>query len=156
MIKLSPEEVVALVPQQHPFRFIDRIVSVDEHRIVGEYTFRHDESFYEGHFPGDPVTPGVILLETMCQTGLVAFGLYLLALESTQEEVAKTVTLFSDAQVEFERVVRPGDTVRVEAERLVWRRRKLKTQATLSLADGTVVARGTIAGMGIERPGGAA
>lgn len=155
MTKLSMEQVLAMVPQQKPFRFIDRIVSLDEERIVGEYTFRDDESFYEGHFPGDPVTPGVILLETMCQTGLVAFGIYLLALESTQEEASRATTLFTDAEVEFERVVRPGETVRVEAEKIAWRRRKLKTKATLSLADGTVVARGTIAGMGVVRDGGA-
>lgn len=155
MRRLTHEEILAKVPQQRPFRFIDRIISVDEQRIVGEYTYRPDESFYEGHFPGDPVTPGVILLETICQIGLVAFGIYLLALEASEEEVASNVTLFSDAQIEFEKMVRPGETVRVESERLVWRRKKLKTQATLFLADGTVVARGTIAGMGVNRrPGG--
>src|SRR5690606_23028335 len=49
MRKLSHEEILAKVPQQRPFRFIDRIISVDEQRIVGEYTYRQDESFYEGH-----------------------------------------------------------------------------------------------------------
>ncbi len=148
---LTADEVLALIPQQRPFRFIDRLLALDEAKAVGEYTFRADESFYAGHFPGDPVTPGVILIETMCQTGLVALGIYLLGLEQPREEVAKTVTLFTDAAVEFERVVLPGQTVRVDAERVFWRRRKLKSNVTLSLADGTTVARGTVSGMGVRR-----
>ncbi len=150
-MRLSPEALLAKVPQQRPFRFIDRIVSVDEERVVGTYTFRPDESFYEGHFPGDPVTPGVILLETICQTGLVAFGIYLLALEVEGDEVDRTITLFTDAEVEFERVVRPGETVRVEAEKIAWRRRKLKVRATLFAGGDRVAASGVVAGMGIER-----
>lgn len=148
---LSSEEVLALIPQQRPFRFIDRLIELSDTRAVGEYTFRADETFYPGHFPGDPVTPGVILIETMCQTGLVALGIYLLGLEVPKEEVAKTVTLFTDCQVEFERIVRPGDTVRVEAEKVFWRRRKLKSNVVLSLANGDSVAKGTVAGMGVAR-----
>jgi 3-hydroxyacyl-[acyl-carrier-protein] dehydratase len=150
---LTPEEVLAIVPQQRPFRFIDRLVSIGEEGATGEYTFRADESFYAGHFPGDPVTPGVILIETMCQTGLVALGIWLLGLEAPREEVARTVTLFTDCAVEFERVVRPGETVRVVAEKVFWRRRKLKSNVTMTLADGTFVAKGTVAGMGVRREG---
>ena len=146
---LTPEQVLALVPQQRPFRFIDRLLRVDEAGAVGEYTFRADETFYEGHFPGNPVTPGVILLETMCQTGVVALGIYLYALEQPLEVVQRTTTLFTDSQAEFERMVRPGETVRVTAEKVFWRRRKLKSNVTLTLADGTPVARATVAGLGV-------
>ena len=150
-MSLTSEEVLALIPQQRPFRFIDRLVELTDAKAVGEYTYRPDESFYAGHFPGNPVTPGVILIETMCQTGLVALGIYLLGLELPKEEVAKTVTLFTDSEVEFERVVKPGDTVRVTAEKIFWRRRKLKSNVVLTLADGTPVAKGTVAGMGVSR-----
>lgn len=150
---LTRDEVLELIPQQRPFRFIDRLLELDDAHAVGEYTFRADETFYPGHFPGDPVTPGVILLEAMCQTGLVALGIHLLGLELPRAEVAKTVTLFTESQVEFERVVRPGDTVRVTAEKIFWRRRKLKSKVTLVLADGTSVAHGVVAGMGVPRHG---
>jgi 3-hydroxyacyl-[acyl-carrier-protein] dehydratase len=145
------DEVLSILPQQPPFRFIDRLVSVDENRAVGEYTFKPDEVFYQGHFPGNPVTPGVILIEAMCQTGLVAFGIYLLGLEAPRNEVERIVTLFTDANVEFERVVLPCDTVRVTAEKVYFRRRKLKSNVLLTLADGTFVARGTVSGMGVNR-----
>jgi 3-hydroxyacyl-[acyl-carrier-protein] dehydratase len=148
---LSPSEVLALVPQKPPFRFIDRLVEIDESHAVGEYTFRDDECFYAGHFPGDPVTPGVILTETMCQTGLVALGIFLLGLELPREDVASTVTLFTEANVEFERVVRPGELVRVRAEKIFWRRRKLKSNVELALANGTLVAKGTVAGVGVQK-----
>src|SRR5512137_2288214 len=70
-------QILLNIPQQHPFRFIDEILELDEEHIVGAYRFREDEYFYPGHFPGQPITPGVILIETMAQTGVVAFGLYL-------------------------------------------------------------------------------
>lgn len=148
---LTPDEVVSLIPQQRPFRFIDRLVELTESTAVGEYTFRIDESFYEGHFPGNPVTPGVILVEAMCQTGLVAMGIHLLGLELPREEVEKTITLFTDANVEFSRVVPPQATIRITAEKIFWRRRKLKSKVELTLADGTYVAGGTVSGMGVSR-----
>ncbi|MBI2378271.1 MAG: beta-hydroxyacyl-ACP dehydratase [Deltaproteobacteria bacterium] len=147
---LSADEVLQRIPQQKPFRFIDRILSIDADRIVGEYTFRTDEVFYPGHFPGDPVTPGVILIEAMCQTGVVALGIYLLSLEAP-DEVQRTTTLFTDASVEFSRVVKPGETVRIEAEKVFWRRRKLKSRVRMLAADGATVAEATVSGLGVTR-----
>ena len=72
--RLNPEEVLELLPQQEPFRFIDEILEVDEDHIVARYRFRPDADFYRGHFPGDPITPGVILLESLAQVGVVALG----------------------------------------------------------------------------------
>ena len=144
-------EVLEILPQKPPFRFLDRLVSINENGAVGEYTFKHDEVFYKGHFPGNPVTPGVILVEAMCQTGLVALGIYLLGLEVPRSEVETIVTLFTDANVEFERVVMPGETVCVTAEKVYFRRRKLKSNVVLTLQDGTFVAKATVSGMGVSR-----
>src|SRR3972149_3318919 len=98
------ETVLKSVPQQHPFRFIDEILELDENSIVGAYRFREDEYFYRGHFPGRPITPGVLLIETMAQTGVVALGLYLTMLQgqTSLREAGKMITLFTIAEeVEF-------------------------------------------------------
>lgn len=147
---LSPSEVLEMVPQKPPFRFLDRLLEISAEGAIGEYCFRADESFYAGHFPGDPVTPGVILIEAMCQTGLVALGIYLLGLEAPKEQVEKAITLFTEAESEFFAVVRPGERVQIQAKKLYWRRRKLKSECQI-LRDNTLVARATVAGVGLLR-----
>lgn len=147
---LSATEVLTLVPQQPPFRFLDELLELDADHAVGRYTFKMDEFFYAGHFPNEPITPGVILMETMCQTGLVALGIYLLSLELEPQEVARFKTLFTDAQVDFSGMVLPGDRVTVRAEKEFWRRRKLRSQVTLRREDGALVASGTVSGMGVQ------
>src|SRR4030042_2600150 len=75
--RILRKKILEMVPQRPPVRFIEDILELDEDHIVGAYRFRSDEYFYRGHFPGMPITPGVILIETMAQTGVVAFGLSL-------------------------------------------------------------------------------
>ena len=108
---LSPEEVLQMVPQQEPFRFIDEILELDEEHIVARYTFRSDADFYKGHFPGNPITPGVILIETAAQAGVVAFGIYLYARDTSREDVGKLLTIFTDCNIDFSGAVLPGDRV---------------------------------------------
>ncbi len=148
---MTPEQVLEAVPQQPPFRFIDEIVELDEDHIIATYRFRPDADFYRGHFPGNPVTPGVILIESMAQTGIVALGIYLLSAEGDTYDPEKTMTLFTDANVEFGGLVRPGERVTIEARKVFWRRRKLRAEAEMKLDDGTVVCSGTISGMGVTR-----
>jgi 3-hydroxyacyl-[acyl-carrier-protein] dehydratase len=147
---LTPEEVLALVPQQPPFRFLDEIVEIDEHSITGTYTFKHDEAFYRGHFPDMPITPGVILLETMAQTGVVALGIYLKALEVDAEELRKWRSVFTDAQVEFLAGVRPGERVVCRGERIFWRRNKLKSKVDMRGEHGQIVASCMLSGLGVR------
>ena len=143
--------LLAAVPQHAPFRFIDEIVEVDDQHIVGAYRFREDEFFYSGHFPGHPITPGVILIETMAQTGVVALGLYLASLSEDTARAGFT-TLFTETSVEFGAIVNPGDRVTVHAQKIYFRRRKLKVRAQMSLADGSAACWGELAGMGVRLP----
>ena len=143
---LTPDEVLALIPHRAPFRFIDRIIEIDENHAVGEYTFRPDEFFYPGHFPGSPITPGVILLETMCQTA-TALACFLFGVDAAAHEIGAITAVFTDASFEVEAAVAPGSTVRARADKVLWRRARLKTRVELRLADGTLAASGIAAGM---------
>lgn len=146
---MSPEEILALIPQQEPFRFIDEILEVGDDHIVAAYTFRPDHDFYRGHFPGHPITPGVILIESMAQAGVVALGIHLLSRELGAEEAAKYKTLFTDAQVEFSGIVEPGTRVVTTGRKVFFRRRKLRAAVEMRLPDGSLVCSGTLAGMGV-------
>lgn len=148
---LSKQQILALIPQQAPFRFIDDIIDVSEEGITGQYTYRQDESFYPGHFPGNPVTPGVILLETMAQTGVVAYGLYLLSLQLEHDALDSYVTLFSDAQVEYCKPVYPGETVTIKAKKVFWRRMKLKAEVEMFNQKNELVSQCLISGMGVKK-----
>jgi 3-hydroxyacyl-[acyl-carrier-protein] dehydratase len=148
---LTPTELLVRLPQQPPFRFVDEIVSVDDERIEARYRWRPEADFYRGHFPGNPVTPGVLLLESMAQAGLVALGIYLLWKEAPPEEAEKIVTVFVDANVEFTGKVLPGDRVQIRGEKVYFRRRKLRSQCEMRLEDGTLVCAGVISGMGVPR-----
>ncbi len=149
--RLSPDEVLELLPQQEPFRFVDEILEVDENHIVARYRFRPEADFYSGHFPGDPITPGVILLESLAQVGVVALGIYLYALEFGREGVTERVALFTDASIDFSGIVKPDEQVTISAKKVFFRRGKLRTEASMALDDGTVVCSGTISGLGVER-----
>jgi 3-hydroxyacyl-[acyl-carrier-protein] dehydratase len=148
--------ILSTVPQQYPFRFIDEILQLDEECITGAYRFRRDEFFYAGHFPGRPITPGVILIETMAQTGVVAFGLYLTVLQKKMPlaEVKEMVTLFTLAeQVEFAGLVKPEERVVIRGEKVYFRRGNLKARVTMERENGEAVCSGVLAGMGISRKG---
>lgn len=140
------QRVMGIIPQQAPFRFIDEILELSDSHIVGRYTFKEDEFFYAGHFPGNPTTPGVILIESMAQVAVVALGIYLLILD---DKDLNQLTLFTECDIEFSAVVKPGQTITVYGEKVFNRRGKLKATARLVLDDGTVAASGTLAGVGV-------
>jgi 3-hydroxyacyl-[acyl-carrier-protein] dehydratase len=148
---LSYQQILDLIPQKDPFLFVDQIISVDENSIAGCYTYRPDAFFYVGHFPQNPITPGVILLETIAQIGIVAFGIYLLSLQTKQESAKDFLFLFSDAQVEYFKPVLPGEKVFVYAEKEAFRLKKLKAKASMQLEDGTLIATATLSGMGVSK-----
>ena len=144
----TPADVLSALPQRPPFRFVDEILELDDEHIVAAYRFPEDADYYRGHFPGNPITPGVLLLETMAQAGVVAHGIYLLARHAAPED-ERMLTLFTDATVEFTGVVRPGDRVIVRAKKVLFRRRLLRSAVELALENGRVVCAGTLSGMGV-------
>ena len=148
---LTLEEVLEKVPQQEPFRFIDEIVEIGDDHVVARYTFPEDADFYRGHFPGNPITPGVILIETAAQAAVVAFGIALYAREAGRDEVDKLLTIFTDCAVDFSGTVRPGDRVTTTGRKKFWRRNKLRASFEMTLDDGTVVCSGELSGMGVPR-----
>jgi len=146
-------QTLALVPQQKPFRFIDAITSVDAKTIHASYRFREDEMFYKGHFPGNPITPGVILIETMAQTAVVAMGIYQLLNQGvTAFELQQMTTLFAFADaIEFNGIVVPNERAEIFGELIYLRRGHLKTKARIQRENGEIVCSGILTGTGVTR-----
>ena len=144
------DAILAAVPQQPPFRFIDEIIEMDENRITGAYRFKENEFFYPGHFPGNPITPGVILIETMAQSGIVALGIYNILLQNNLaiDQVGRVITLFSYAEgVEFLRPVLPGERVIVHGEKIHYRRGSFKAKVSAEGEDGSPICSGILTGV---------
>jgi len=105
-------EIESLLPHREPFLFVDEITQADEKKIIAKHVFTEKEFFFKGHFPEYPVVPGVILIETMAQSG--GAGLRKLGILGD----GALFFLASVDKVKFRRQVRPGDEVRSEVENL--------------------------------------
>ena len=106
-------EVEKLIPHRPPFLFVDAIVSHDGETLVAKRTWRADEDFYKGHYPGAPITPGVLLCESVFQTGALLMA-RLMAGAGAQSGVP---LLTKVTEVRFRLPVYPGDTTTVEVRR---------------------------------------
>jgi 3-hydroxyacyl-[acyl-carrier-protein] dehydratase len=102
-------QIQALLPHRYPFILVDRILEVEDgKRIVGLKNVTINEEFFQGHFPGQPIMPGVLLLEVMAQVGGV------LARKTAIGQDRPTVFLTGIEKAKFRRPVVPGDQLRVE------------------------------------------
>jgi 3-hydroxyacyl-[acyl-carrier-protein] dehydratase len=142
---MTAEKIIALLPYQEPFLFVDELSVISEKGITGHYTFNEEAYFYFGHFKNNPVTPGVILTECMAQIGLVCLGIYILkdeVFEGLNPKIAMT-----SSQIDFFLPVFPGEKVTVVSEKEVFRFNKLKCKVKLYNNKNELVCRGQISGM---------
>ena len=143
-------EILAHLPYKSSFRFIDEIVSIDENHVTGNYTLRKDAFFYEDHFPGNPVTPGVIVTEIMAQIGLVVLGIYLLLnrdQKTGRDKEENIFPLLTSAEVSFFKIVLPGEKVTVISKKQYFRFNKLKCYVEMTDEAGALIARGMFSGI---------
>lgn len=139
------KEIILQLPYQHPFLFVDEIISINENGICGSYTYDETHEFYKGHFKNNPVTPGVILTETMAQIGLVAYGIYLL--NKSENPINEIKIALTSSEIDFFKPVFPNEKVTVKSEKEYFRFNKLKCKVQMFNEKGELVCRGKIAGM---------
>jgi 3-hydroxyacyl-[acyl-carrier-protein] dehydratase len=148
--KTMYEDILEYVPYKSGFRFIDQITYLDDKEVKGRYTLKENEFFYADHFPGYPVTPGVILTEIMAQIGLVVLGIYLVQQSTSQQEEKPALSLFplmTAADAQFYKMVMPKETLIVESKKIYFRLSKLKCQVQMFDIHGSIVARAVLSGI---------
>lgn len=109
MTVMNIEQIKKVLPHRYPFLLVDRIVEMSETRIVGIKNVTGNEPFFEGHFPGRPVMPGVLMIEALAQVG----GVMMLKTLGTEGKVAYLVSI---SNARFRKTVVPGDVLRLEIE----------------------------------------
>ena len=144
---MNKSNIISKLPYTKPFLFVDEITEISNEKVIGSYTYKKDEYFYQGHFKDNPITPGVILTETMAQIGLVCMGIYLLE-DTFDENVGIGLT---SNQIDFFLPVFPNQKVKVVSEKIYFRFNKLKCKVTMYNQNRELVCRGTISGMIISK-----
>ena len=138
---LEIEEIMKVLPHRYPFLLVDRILEIEDgKRIVGVKNVTINEPFFQGHFPGHPIMPGVLVIEAMAQVG----GMLLMG--SVPNPESKVVYFTSLNNVKWRRPVRPGDQLRFELELLQVRGMMCKMSGVAKV-DGEVVAEAEMGAM---------
>ena len=147
---MTSQEIIDRLPYAYPFLFVDGITAINDDCVEGHFTYKKDLPFYAGHFKGHPMTPGVILTETMAQIGLVAMGIYIThsdkaTIDDSQYNTIKIAMTSSSA--DFFVPVLPGEKVVVKSKKEYFRFNKLKCKVEMYNKNNQLVCRGTISGM---------
>jgi beta-hydroxyacyl-ACP dehydratase FabZ len=143
------KEIMETLPHRYPFLLVDRIVEMEPgKRIVGIKNVTINEPFFQGHFPGHPIMPGVLLIEAMAQVGGV------LAMKSAAAENVdisnKVIYFMTIDKVKFRKPVLPGDQVRFELD-LIKSRANVRGFKAVALVEGAVVAEAELMAMIVDR-----
>lgn len=139
---MTTKEIISKLPYSKPFLFVDEIININENGVEGNFTFDENLDFYKGHFKDNPITPGVILIETMAQIGLVSLGIFLLKNQSESFNFALT-----SSEIEFLKPVYPNEKVTVISKKIYFRFGKLKCKVKMLNSKSEEICSGTIAGM---------
>ena len=148
-LPLYYEDIIKILPHRYPFLMVDRIIEMEpEKRVVGIKNVTANEPFFRGHFPVNPVMPGVLIIEAMAQVGGV---LACLSVHGPMDKEKQTPVYFmSMDKVKFRKPVVPGDTVEFHVT-------KLKSRGTMcwyrseAKVDGVIVAEGEVGAMLVDQ-----
>jgi len=145
-MELSINEILRIIPHRYPFVLVDRILEMEPgKRAVGLKNVSFNEEFFQGHFPGNPVMPGVLVVEAMAQTAAVCL---LVSVEGRDDKVPYFTGI--DA-CKFRRPVVPGDQLRLEVE-IVSARLRLSKARGRALVNGQVCAEADILSSIVDMP----
>lgn len=145
MTPLGRAEIEAIIPHREPFLLLDEVIALEPgSRVVARKTVRGDEWFLPGHFPGNPIMPGVLMIEALAQAGAVA-------VLSEEANRGKLVLFAGLDDVRFKRIVRPGETLELEC-RLERVRGPVGKGAVKATVDGALAVRGTLTFAVAESP----
>jgi len=133
MSVMEVTEIMEMLPHRYPFQMVDRIIELDMEtgRVVGIKNVTNNELYFQGHFPGNPVMPGVLQMEAMAQVAGVM-------LNSRDGNQGKTAYFMSMNNVKFRKMVIPGDQLRIEVETLRMRSRMATVQGKAYVGDDLV------------------
>lgn len=137
MSVLSRAELESIIPHREPFLLLDEVTElIPGEKVVARKQVREDEWYLAGHFPGNPIMPGVLMVEALAQAGAVA-------VLSEDENRGKLVLFAGIDGVRFKRIVRPGDTLTLECVLEVVRG-PIGKGAARATVDGELAVRGTL------------
>lgn len=103
------KEIMDIIPHRYPFLLIDKVIKVEENKIIAIKNVTANEQYFQGHFPAEPVMPGVLIIEALAQAGAVS-------LLSKDEFKGKIAYFAGINNAKFRKKVVPGDTLRLEVE----------------------------------------
>jgi len=143
---LDINDIQRILPHRYPFLLIDRVVEVErKQRIVAIKNVSVNEPFFNGHFPGQPIMPGVLIVEAIAQAGGA------LLLTEVPDRADKLMVFTGIERAKFRKPVVPGDQLRIEVKVIVWRTTAVKMEGT-AFVDGKLACEATVTCQLINRP----
>jgi 3-hydroxyacyl-[acyl-carrier-protein] dehydratase len=145
-IGMDVTEILRCIPHRYPFLLIDRVLELTpRQRIVALKNVTMNEPFFQGHFPGVPVMPGVLIIEALAQAGAVLF------LRDMEDRDRRLVYFTGIDEARFRRTVVPGDQLKLTLEVVNLRARAARMRGTATV-DGQLAAEATIISAMVDRP----